>query len=380
MLQNSFFPVLLLAICLAACSKPIETTPTVSVNAIVQAEGDDTSVVYLKFYIGAPYSQEVRVDYATINRTAFAGEDYEATSGTVVYAPGETTKEVAVTIYGDLVYEPKEQFQVGFSNPVNLVLTQGATGINLINDDPFIPATGYTTALTYAGKTLVWNDEFDGPALDASAWTQEIGNGNNGWGNNQLQYYQPENTRLLQGCLILEARLEQALDFNYTSSRITTQGKRAFQYGRIDIRAALPQGQGIWPALWMLGDNVSQVGWPACGEIDLMELIGHEPGKIYGTVHYGPDPTQQERKRSSVSLPPGQNFSDKFHVFSIEWVEDNIKWYLDDQLFFEFSKTDAGAIPYPFNQPHFLLFNLAVGGNRPGNPDNNTVFPQQMVV
>ncbi len=380
MLKHSFSLLLLSVFLFAACRKEIIETPTILANSVVQPEGDVTRTVLVALTLNVPSAKEVRVDYATTNGTAFAGQDYTAAAGTLVFAPGEMTQTISLSIQGDQTYEPDERFTVQFSNAVNLSLTIGAVGINLSNDDPFIPAGGYATPLAYAGKSLVWSDEFDGSTLDTDAWTFEIGNGSWGWGNNELEYYRRENTRLINGYMVIEARRENALNFQYTSSRLLTKGKREFQYGRIDIRAALPFGQGIWPALWMLGDNIDQVGWPACGEIDIMELVGHEPGKMYGTAHYGPDLAQHASKGAFVSLAAGEKFGDKFHVFSIEWVENNIKWYMDDQLFFEFSKADAGLDAYPFNHAHFLLINLAVGGNWPGNPDNSTVFPQQLVV
>jgi beta-glucanase (GH16 family) len=156
-----------------------------------------------------------------------------------------------------------------------------------------------------------------------------------------------------------------------------TKAKKEFQYGRIDIRARLPYGQGIWPAIWMLGANIDDVGWPRCGEIDIMELVGHLPKVSHGTAHYDVDGWAS--KGSSYALTTGQTFSDEFHVFTIVWEMNRIKWYVDYNKFFELSAQDVGGT-YPFNNPFFFIMNIAVGGNWPGDPDETTVFPQTMEV
>ena len=152
-----------------------------------------------------------------------------------------------------------------------------------------------------------------------------------------------------------------------------------FKFGRIDIRAKLPVGKGMWPALWMLGTNISSVGWPACGEIDNMELIGTKPSTVYGTLHWSNAGGSHASKGSDFELPSG-DFSNQFHVFSIVWAENNIQWYVDDQKYLDISISDVGAGNYPFNMSQFFIFNVAVGGNWPGSPDNTTEFPQRMFV
>src|SRR5205823_12635495 len=141
----------------------------------------------------------------------------------------------------------------------------------------------------------------------------------------------------------------------------------------------LPKGKGVWPALWMLGNNISSVGWPACGEIDIMELLGQEPSKSYGTLHYGASPATHGSKGNAYSLSSG-SFYDQFHVFSMEWKQDQTQLYVDNNLYLTVTKTDVGSSPYPFNAPFFFIFNVAVGGNWPGSPDANTGFPQRMIV
>ena len=239
---------------------------------------------------------------------------------------------------------------------------------------------GYSTPLSYSGYTLVWNDEFDGTQLSAD-WTHEIGTGNNGWGNNELQYYRSNNTSLGNGYLTIEARNENFSGSEYTSSRIITEGQQFFQYGRIDIRAILPEGQGLWPALWMLGSNFRTVGWPFCGEIDIMEMVGGSgrENNVFGTLHWDDNGTYACTcgQGDGFTLSSG-TFADEFHVFSIIWDETEIKWYVDDNLYKTIDISPAGLDE--FRAEFFFIFNIAVGGNLPGNPNSSTQFPQQMVV
>lgn len=244
--------------------------------------------------------------------------------------------------------------------------------------DIWIPSKGYITPISYSGMSLFWQDEFSATTLNTEYWNYEIGTGGNGWGNNELQYYREENTSIVEGHLVIEAKKETFGGRNYTSSRLTTQNKLDFQYGRVDIRAALPQGQGIWPALWMLGSNFETVSWPACGEIDIMEMIGGGSGRddtTHGTVHW--DQNGHADFGGSKKLSSGI-FYDEFHVFSIEWTSQEIRWFLDDQQFHTISTTPEALSE--FRNDFFFIFNVAVGGNWPGSPDNNTVFPQRMVV
>ncbi len=245
-----------------------------------------------------------------------------------------------------------------------------------------IPTSGYETPLSYPGMTLVWQDEFDGNVL-SSDWVHETGNdpgGLPGWGNNELQYYKSENTGVFDGYLLITAKNEFESGFNYTSSRIKTQGLKSFKYGRVDIRAALPYGQGIWPALWMLGDNIVSEGWPGCGEIDIMELIGgsgYNDRTIYGTLHWLDNGSHASAGNNS-SLPSGTLYAEEFHVFSIIWDPNSIKFLRDDVQYHEIDIT--GAELTEFHENFFFIFNVAVGGNWPGSPDNTTVFPQTMAV
>jgi beta-glucanase (GH16 family) len=227
------------------------------------------------------------------------------------------------------------------------------------------------------GWTLIWQDEFDGDVLDPNKWVSEIGG--HGWGNNERQFYtdRPENVRLEEGLLVIEARQEKFVSRNYTSGRIKTQGLFAFTYGRVEARMKLPYGQGIWPAFWMLGEDVDAVGWPRSGEIDIMEHIGRQPGHIYGTVH-GPGYSGAGGIGHFTTFPVG-TLSEEFHVYAIEWELDEIRWYVDDVQFFKLAP-DQVLGEWVYDHPFFLLLNLAVGGNWPGYPDESTVFPQLLSV
>lgn len=246
------------------------------------------------------------------------------------------------------------------------------------------PTKGYATPTSYANLSLVWSDEFNGTSLNEKNWNYEIGTGcpnNCGWGNQELEYYKQENTSVKDGLLLIEAKAENYAGRAYTSSRLTTQDKVNVKYGRVDIRAALPKGQGVWPALWMLGKNINAVSWPKCGEIDIMEMIGGSgtgPGndaKMYGTAHW--DENKYVSYGGNTKLSSGI-FNDEFHVFSLIWDTKKITWYLDDKKFHEIDTTPAGL--NEFQEEFFFIFNVAVGGNWGGNPDYTTKLPQVMAV
>ncbi len=226
------------------------------------------------------------------------------------------------------------------------------------------------------GWELVWSDEFDGPTLNPDNWLAETGAG--GWGNNELQFYtdRPENLRIEDGVLVIEARQEEYRGSRYTSARIKTQHKQTFEYGRIEARMKLPTGKGIWSAFWMLGEDMPRVGWPRAGEIDIMENIG-EPHTVHGTVH-GPGYSGGGGVGKAYTVA-GQRLDQDFHIYAIEWTPTEIRWYFDDVLF---NTITPAKLPgaWVYDHPFFILLNLAVGGAWPGYPDATTEFPQQLLV
>ena len=233
------------------------------------------------------------------------------------------------------------------------------------------------------GWSLVWSDEFsqaNGSSPDATKWAYDIGAG--GWGNNELQHYtsRTNNARIENSNLVIEARQENYSGSGYTSARLKTQNKTSWTYGRIEARIKIPRGQGIWPAFWMLGTNIPSAGWPACGEIDILENVGREPTVVHGTVH-GPGYSAGASVGGAYSLWNNVAFADDFHVYAVEWTTNRIKWFVDGSQFFSVNPASLpGGATWVFTQPQFLLLNLAVGGNWPGNPDGTTTFPQRMVV
>ncbi|MET4107818.1 glycoside hydrolase family 16 protein [Hymenobacter sp. UYP22] len=223
---------------------------------------------------------------------------------------------------------------------------------------------------------LVWSDEFETGALDQTKWTQELGAG--GWGNNELQTYTNtnDNTYMSGGNLVIQAK--QTGPNSYTSARLITKGKKSFQYGRIDVRAKLPKGKGIWPAIWMLGADIDQNNWPKCGEIDIMELRGSQPREFLSTMHFGN--SSADHRFKGITKPVPFDVSTDFHTYSVVRSKDLLRFYLDGEMqpYYQFTGSDAS--PFPFNNPFFVILNVAVGGHFDGNPDASTTFPQQMQV
>lgn len=368
----------------AALNLPVITTADLTID---EADMDDT--IQLEVTLSGENKTNAVVTFSAVAGTAESGVDFEVlTEGRLVFAPGETKKYIDIRIVGDEVKEIKETFQIKLYNPINAKLDKDAATISINDDDDntsglVIPAAGFVSPETYPDYNLVWADEFSGTTLDAANWTFENGDGcpgNCGWGNNELQYYREDNTALVNGYLVITAKKQQFGTRNYTSSRLVTKGKRQFKFGRVDIRAALPKGKGLWPALWMLGSNIDAVSWPACGEIDMMELTGDLPNRIVGTVHYGANMSQHQYNSMSNYLSGNNNYQDEFHVFSIIWEADKIQFLVDDQVYHTITPASLNGAPYPFNKNFFFIFNVAVGGTFPGDPDNSTPFPQNMIV
>jgi beta-glucanase (GH16 family) len=381
--------ILLCFLFLTACGKkggPEETQPNMTFDDVSVNEGNaGTNNIEITLKLSKTSSKEVSVKYSTIEGTAKAGADFTpVTAQAVTFQPNETEKKIVIAVVADDLKENDETFQVRVDNPTNVFLTKGTATITLKNDDVKIPFnnTGYDVPTSYPGYTLAWSDEFN-TSFDNNSWTAESGDGCPGlcgWGNNELEYYMapPGNLFFQDGKMVIEARAEAYGGKNYTSSRIKTAGKRSFKFGRVDIRAILPKGKGIWPAFWMMPQDNVYGNWPKSGEIDILELVGHEANKAYATVHFGPGPGSTNISRG-YSLPAGV-FNDQFHVFSMEWEQDQMKFYIDDNLYSTVTKADLGANNYPFNEQFYFIMNLAVGGNWPGAPDASTVFPQWLIV
>ena len=235
------------------------------------------------------------------------------------------------------------------------------------------------------GWDIVWQDEFDGESLDINKWSHEVGG--HGFGNNELQYYTDDssNSFVDNGILHIRAKYEPAGIGspnnlrNFSSARLRTVGKGDWQYGRIDVRAKIALGQGIWPAIWMLPSDWIYGGWPKSGEIDIMEHVGHDEGRIHGSVHTDSYNHIIGTQRTNSKLI--EDVKTLFHIYSIEWSEQKIDFFIDDTLHYTFQNDFSNDFrTWPFNERFHLLLNVAVGGNWPGPPNNTTVFPQDMEV
>lgn len=243
-------------------------------------------------------------------------------------------------------------------------------------------------AVTAHPAELVWSDEFNTPngsAPDPQKWTYDLGG--KGWGNQELETYsnRPQNVYIHNGMLVIQARKEtlagkDGVARDYTSARLKTRGLFSQTYGRIEARIKIPSGQGLWPAFWMLGDDVDKAGWPRCGEIDIMENIGREPSVVHGTIH-GPGYSGARGISAAYSMPGGGRFADDFHIYAVEWRPQEIQFFVDGNLYTTVLPTNLphGA-RWVFDHPFFIILNVAVGGGWPGNPDATTTFPQTMEI
>ncbi len=385
---NKVIVLSLLGFFLTSCDQEEQVTdiiqfPRIKIDNTIIAESDEIANIPVK--LTWKYNHDVSVDYKVLTLKDGLAEpefDFIPTSGTLVIPAGDTLAFINVEIINDIISEADEKFLIELSNPIKAKLLTTQAVITIKNDDAsiFIDDTGFNAPETYQGYKRVWEEDFIGDEIDNSIWTHEIGG--NGWGNNELQYYtkSPKNSFQTGGYLFIEA-LEQSVGGNgYTSARLISKDKYEVKYGRIDIRAKLPEGKGLWPALWMLGANIDDVSWPRCGEIDIMELVGNQPQIVHGTAHYFGSGNSHEFKGLSTFLSGGKKFSQEFHVFSLVWKENSLEWQMDGKKFFSLKPSDVNGADWPFNNDFFFILNVAVGGNWPGAPNASTVFPQQMLV
>lgn len=251
-----------------------------------------------------------------------------------------------------------------------------------------IAAVAQTATPSRPGWTLSWNDEFnaaDGSPADSSKWVLETGG--NGWGNQELEYYtaRPENAYQQGGNLVIKVLQEKytgsdGVSRDYTSARLKTLGRFSQKYGRFEARIKIPYGQGIWPAFWMMGDDIAKANWPKCGEIDIMENIGKEPALVHGTIH-GPGYSGDKGPTAPFALPDQSRFADDFHIYAVEWEPKAIRFYVDGHLYATRTPSDIPkSAKWVYQHPFFILLNVAVGGSWPGNPDATSQFPQTMLV
>ncbi len=225
-------------------------------------------------------------------------------------------------------------------------------------------------------RKLVWEEHFNGKSLNEKTWNIELGDGcpNCGWGNNERQLYTNDNHKIEKSCLVITAKKEA--DNKYTSTRITTKGKKEFQYGRFEARAKLPVGHGIWPAFWMLGSNIDQVGWPMCGEIDILEYVGKEPNMVFTSLH-----TQDSHGNTiNTKKTKIESIEEGFHLYAIEWTPDKIEFFVDAKLVYTFQPELKTQAVWPYNQPFYFIINMAIGGNFGGPKVDDAIFPQKFYI
>jgi beta-glucanase (GH16 family) len=271
--------------------------------------------------------------------------------------------------------------------PVESSSPPPAAEININIDNPALTVADSLPVTAGGGLNLVWSDEFDASQLDPEVWFFERGDGSQygipGWGNNELQYYLEDSARLENGLLVITAREEDVGGKRFTSARINTRDRFAFRYGRVEARMRLPGGQGLWPAFWLLPQDDVYGGWAASGEIDIMEAVnlgGAGANNIHGTIHFGGGWPNNQSTGSSYLV--ATDATAEFHTYALEWDPTELRWYVDDVLYAMQNawSTTGGPYPAPFDQPFYLLLNVAVGGDFPGAPNATTEFPVTMEV
>lgn len=258
---------------------------------------------------------------------------------------------------------------------VFLILSISLFGNNLKND----PADGNSVTQKPVKWILVWEDNFDKPGLpDSKIWDYEVGYIR----NKEEQYYTKnrlENARVENGNLIIEARKDNWENHKITSASLKTLGKKSILYGRVEVRAKLPTGRGTWPAIWMLGENIRKVGWPSSGEIDIMENVGYEPDVVHANIHtkaYNHAIGTGKGNKITIEKP----FND-FHVYALEWFEDHMDFYVDENLYFTYKNEGTGNDAWPFDKPQYLILNLAIGGAWGGQKGiDDSIFPQKYYI
>jgi beta-glucanase (GH16 family) len=336
-------------------------TPAVSYSKSVSIVEDNYDLL-LQINVNLSHISDsiVEIHYSTEDSSAVNGDDYVGVpDGILTFKPGEKSKTIPIQVKANTNQKKDLIFFVNLNSATHANLEAGKVWVKIINVD-------------YA--TLVWSDEFDGTILNTTDWNFELGN-NNGWGNNELEIYTNSSNNVFLESGYLNIKAIKNVDNTYTSARITTSGKRQFTHCRVDILAKLPEGKGLWPALWMLGSNISSVGWPTCGELDMVEVLGDNTKKTYGTAHWYN--TEHKSSGGNYTLTSG-SFSSGFHLFTFIWTPNNLKWLVDSIQYYTVDKATISG--FPMDLPEFFIFNVAVGGNWPGSPSGTTVFPQSMLV
>ena len=359
--------------------EPMEDLPRLRVSNMQTLE--TTPSLTIRVSLNEATTDPIEVRYELVGETAEPGVDFVGANSSVTIEPNTNSANIILELLDDDIKEVDETIMLRILSAEGAEVVTDEVRIRVLdNDRSVLTDEGYITSDEQFGYGMAWQDEFNGSEIDEASFNFEIGDGCPnlcGWGNNELQLYtdEPSNVFLENGSLVIRATRETSRDFR--SARITTKDKRSFKYGRIDVRAKITRGQGMWPAIWMLGQNIDDVGWPASGEIDIMENVGHLAATSHGTAHWGPRGRGYSTFDGS-SLTIDEDFAERFHVFSLVWEQDLIEWYIDETKFFTLTPANTNGETWRFNEEFFFIFNVAVGGNWPGNPDSTTEFPQEM--
>ena len=373
--------------CKKSNSSTLPVIPFIIIERVTNAEGNSGITAFnFTVKLNKPTTGSVSVSFSVTAGIAKEGTDYNLPSALFIpFNAGEVQKSITVNVIGDDIKEADEDFTVTLTNPSGATILSGTARGIITNDDTRVPfnTAGFSTPAAYPGMILRWADEFSGTALNTNNWSYDIGDGCPsvcGWGNNELQYYtsSPDNVFVQDGCLIIESKKQTIGGKEYSSGRIKTDGKQSFKFGRIDIRAISPSGRGIWPALWMMPQNNVYGTWPNSGEIDLMEIKGHDMKTAYQTVHYGPGPPSTFTSKT-FTLTKG-NFNDSFYVYSMIWTMDTLRLLINNVEVNKVTAADLAGRIYPFNEKFFFILCTAVGGNFPGAPDATSTYPQWLIV
>lgn len=350
-------------------------------------EGSEQQRITIPISLDRISVNPVRIGY-TVNSTPVvngAAEDFGALEdGEVIFSPGELQKSISFFALGDQFVEGDESLEIQWIDPINADPSQESTVVTLLNDDfgfdPF--KAGYVPPTSYPGWLFEREFNFRGQttSFDRVPWTREDGVPE--WRSGQFQQYTNETENSwIQDMLVIGAVKDPiGSNFAYTSARIgPAPASTGFQYGRLDIRAKLPDVAGLRASIYLRGISCPTPVWPNCGELNIAEVLGSSPGQVEGSILFGPDDTDQQSIRGTFKLPAGEAISDEFHVFSIIWREDRIEWLIDNQSYHYVEASFIDPYVYPFNESRHLVFSLAVGGEGAGDP-NATTFPQYMLV
>ncbi len=357
-----------------------------SFSNVVISEGDAV-ILEIQIKLTGKHEKAISIPYYSLDSTALSGFDYKNVSGSLNFSGDDSLQyqSLFIEVMDDDRFEEMEFFKIAFDLDTSQVdFDSNQLLVTIIDDDYEYTDNdypGYVTKLHQEdqGWELMWKDEFGGNELNEDYWwLPDSGN----WYNEELQYYRPQNASVSEGQLTITADEENYNNHDYVSARMNSRNRVYFKYGKIEFRVKLPYGQGLWPALWLQGNELYDLGWPKRGEIDVMELRGHTPNTVSSTIHYADLSGDHQYPTSKKYTLDNGDFSDEYHVISMIWDEYKIKFYVDDVLFNTIFHNNINFYnnQNPFRESFYIIMNVAVGGNFGGDPDASTEWPQTMQV